>query len=145
MYQQKCPIYRNSKAVRDMVLFLMQVINTMLVTIVEGKMPDYPWIGWGEPTHGGGGRPSYSHNGIKQRWEAMAILHTTGIHKQVGAPKKVRKKGAHLLCFEKGENGGLTFFSPFFNRGIKRQYPNNCLLVQNVHTTFRRREKKSSM
>jgi hypothetical protein len=23
MYQQKCPIYRNSKAVRDMVLLLM--------------------------------------------------------------------------------------------------------------------------
>jgi hypothetical protein len=41
------------------------------------------------------------------------ILHTTGIHKQVGAPKKVRKKGAHLLCFEKGENGGLTFFTFF--------------------------------
>jgi len=25
-----------------------------LVTIVVGKMPDYPWIGRGEPTHGGG-------------------------------------------------------------------------------------------
>ena len=43
------------------------------------------------------------------------ILHTTGIHKQVGAPKKVRKKGSHLLCFEKGENGGLTFFFTFFS------------------------------
>ena len=43
------------------------------------------------------------------------ILHTTGIHKQVGAPKKVRKKGAHLLCSEKGENGGLTFFFTFFS------------------------------
>jgi len=27
MYQQKCPIYRNSKAVRDMVLFLMSAIT----------------------------------------------------------------------------------------------------------------------
>jgi hypothetical protein len=43
------------------------------------------------------------------------ILHTTGIHKEVGAPKKVRKKGAHLLGFEKGENGGLTFFFTFFS------------------------------
>ena len=31
-----------------------QVINTTLVTIVMGEMPDYPWIGRGEPTHGGG-------------------------------------------------------------------------------------------
>jgi hypothetical protein len=29
------------------------------VTIVVGKMPDYPWIGRGEPTHGGGESPSY--------------------------------------------------------------------------------------
>ena len=36
-----------------------QVINTTLVTIVVGKMPDYPWIGRGEPTHGGGESPSY--------------------------------------------------------------------------------------
>ena len=55
----------------------------------------------------------------KMRGNGNSILHTTGIHKQVGAPKKVRKKGLHLLCFEKGEIGGLTFFSPFF------QYPND--------------------
>jgi hypothetical protein len=28
--------------------------------------------------------------------------------------KKGEKKSFHLLCFEKGEIGGLTFFSPFF-------------------------------
>jgi hypothetical protein len=33
MYQQKCPIYRNSKAVRDMVLLLMaRVIPTSWAT-----------------------------------------------------------------------------------------------------------------
>ena len=42
------------------------------------------------------------------------IPHTTGIHKQVGAPKKVRKKGAHLLCSEKGEIGSSPFSPPFF-------------------------------
>ena len=46
-----------------------QVINTTLVTIVVGKRPDYPWIGRGEPTTGGGGSSSYWHNGIKQRWQ----------------------------------------------------------------------------
>jgi len=51
------------------------------------------------------------------------ILHTTGIHKQVGAPKKVRKKGAHLLCSEKGENGGLTFFHFFFQSWNKKAIP----------------------
>jgi hypothetical protein len=30
----------------------------------------------------------------------------------------------------------------FFNRGIKGHYPNDCLLVRNVHTTFWRRSKK---
>ncbi len=44
----------------------------------------------------------------------MAILHTTGIHKQIGEPKKVRKS-FHLLCYKKGEIGGLTFFSTFFS------------------------------
>jgi len=51
------------------------------------------------------------------------ILHTIGIHKQVGAPKKVRKKGAHLLCFEKGENGGLTSFFTFFQSWNKKAIP----------------------
>ena len=58
------------------------VINTTLVTIVVGKLSDYyPWMGRGEPTPGGGESPSYGDNGIKRRWEAMAILRTTGIHK----------------------------------------------------------------
>jgi hypothetical protein len=51
------------------------------------------------------------------------ILHTKGIHKQVGAPKKVRKKGSNLLCFKKGEIGGSPFFSPFFQSWNKKAIP----------------------
>ena len=54
--------------------------------------------------------------------------------------KKGEKKSFHLLCFEKGEIGGLTFFHLFFNRGIFWEYPNDRAQVQNVHTTFWRRE-----
>ena len=40
MYQQKCPIYRNSKAVRDMVLFLMISLDGGKVhTRVTNKVP----------------------------------------------------------------------------------------------------------
>jgi len=72
------------------------------------------------------------------------ILHSTGIHKQVGAPKKVRKK-VHTFCVpKKVRMEDSPFFHFLFNRGIKRQYPNNRLLVQNLHTTIRRRGKKKS-
>jgi hypothetical protein len=43
----------------------------------------------------------------------MEILHTTGIHKQVGDPTKVRKK-VPPFATKKGGIGGLTFFSIFF-------------------------------
>ena len=43
----------------------------------------------------------------------MEILHTTGIHKQVGDPKKVRKKVPPFAPPQKGEIGGLTFFNFF--------------------------------
>ena len=51
--------------------------------------------------------------------EIMGILHTTGIHKQVGEPKKVRKKVQPFVT-KKSEIGGLTFFSTFF-QSWKRQ------------------------
>jgi hypothetical protein len=41
--------------------------------------------------------------------EIMEILHTTGIHKHVGDPKKVRKKRFHLLPPIKGEIEGSLF------------------------------------
>jgi hypothetical protein len=44
--------------------------------------------------------------------EIMEILNTTGIHKQVGEPKKVRKKVQPFVT-KKGEIGGLTFFLLF--------------------------------
>jgi len=42
------------------------------------------------------------------------IPQTTGIHKQVGEPKKVRKTFPPFVS-KKGEIGGLTFFSTFFS------------------------------
>jgi hypothetical protein len=67
-----------------------------------------------------------------------------GIHKQVGEPKKVRKKGLHLLCFEKGEIGGLTFFSTFFS--IVEFFGNTQMIARRYKTYIRRfgeeREKK---
>jgi len=50
----------------------------------------------GRGSAGDGVSPSYLLD-----FNERDILHTTGIHKQVGAPKKVRKKGAHLLCSKK--------------------------------------------
>ena len=44
--------------------------------------------------------------------EIMEILHTTGIHKQVGDPKKCEKR-FHLLPSKKDEIRGLTFFHFF--------------------------------
>ena len=43
------------------------------------------------------------------------ILHTTGIHKEIKKDKKGEKKRFNVLCSEKGEIGGLTFFSTFFS------------------------------
>jgi hypothetical protein len=72
------------------------------------------------------------------------IFHIIGIHKQVGEPKKVRKKGLHLLCFEKGEIGGLTFFSTFFS--MVEFFGNTQMIARRYKTYIRRfgeeREKK---
>jgi hypothetical protein len=89
---------------------------------------------------GDGASPSYLLD-----FHESNIPHTTGIHKQVGEPKKVRKKGSNHLCFEKGENGGLTFFSPFFNLGLKRQYPYNCLLIQYTFDVSAKRGRKKKV
>ena len=45
----------------------------------------------------------------------MEILHTTGIHKQVGEPKTPKKgeKKVQPFVTKKGEIGGLTFFLLF--------------------------------
>jgi hypothetical protein len=44
---------------------------------------------------------------------------------------------------------GSPKVAPFFNRGKKGHYPNDCLLVQNVHTTFwqssEKKEKKGKV
>jgi hypothetical protein len=67
------------------------------------------------------------------------IPHTTGIHRVVVD----RKKG------KKGEKKRFNLLPPahqkshlFFNCGIKGHYPNDRLLVQNVHTTFWQRSDK---
>ena len=77
-------------------------------------MPDYMWMKTGQPTHGEGESPNFWYDGIEQKWGVMEILHTTGIHKQVGDPKKVRKKGSTFCPPKKGDIGELTFFSIFF-------------------------------
>ena len=56
---------------------------------------------------------------------------------------------------QKGEKKVSTFRVPkkvshiflhlFFNGGINRQYPNDRLLVQNVHTMFRQREEEKKV
>jgi hypothetical protein len=42
------------------------------------------------------------------------ILHTTGIHKQVNGPKKVRKKVSTFCVSKKVRSEDSPFFSPFF-------------------------------
>ncbi len=82
---------------------------------------------------GGGGNGRRRHNGWQDGRAAAAgqgdgvspaylpdfnerdIPHNTGIHKQVGEPKKVRKKVSTFCVPKKGEIGGLTFFSTFFS------------------------------
>jgi hypothetical protein len=44
----------------------------------------------------------------------MEILHTTGIHKQVGDPKKVRKQGSTFCPPKKVRSEGSPFSPPFF-------------------------------
>jgi hypothetical protein len=56
--------------------------------------------------------------------------------------KKVRKKGSTFCISKKVRLEGSPKVAPFFNRGIKEHYPNDCLLVQNVHTMFWRRSGK---
>jgi hypothetical protein len=43
----------------------------------------------------------------------MEILHTTGIHEQVGDPKKVRKKGSTFCPPKKGRSEGSAFVQFF--------------------------------
>ena len=69
----------------------------------------------------------------------MEILHITGIHKQVGDPKKVGKKGSTFCPQKKVRSEGSPFFSIVENTG---SYPNDRHLVQNIHTMFWRRNEK---
>jgi hypothetical protein len=68
------------------------------------------------------------------------IPHTAGIHKQAGEPKKVRKKVSTFCVSKKVRSEGSPFFPPFFQSWNFWQYPNDREQVQNLHTTFRRRE-----
>jgi hypothetical protein len=74
--------------------------------------------------------------------EIMEILHTTGIHKQVGDPKKVRKKVPPFGPPKRWDWRAHLFFNFFFNCGKYRQYPNDHRLVQNVLTMFWRRNEE---
>jgi len=50
MYQQKCPIYRNSKAVRDMVLFLMRALaceKAASRNMHPDVLAQVEWMMWG--------------------------------------------------------------------------------------------------
>jgi hypothetical protein len=51
----------------------------------------------------------------------------------------VRKKVSTFCVPKKVRSEGSPFSPPFFQCGMNRQYPNDRLLVQNVHTTFRQR------
>ena len=101
-----------------------QVLNTTLLTIAVEQMPDYLWMKTGQPTHGEGESPSYWYDvGIEQKWGGMEILHTTGIHKQVGDPKKVRKKGSTFCPQKKVRSEGSPFSPPFFQSWKKQAIP----------------------
>ena len=55
--------------------------------------------------------------------EIIEILHTTGIHKQVGDPKKVRKKGSTFCPPKKVRSEGSPFSPPFFQSWKKQAIP----------------------
>jgi hypothetical protein len=57
----------------------------------------------------------------------------------------VRKKVSTFCVSKKVRSEGSPFFHLFFNRGIFWQYPNDREQVQNLHTTFRRREGKKKV
>ena len=112
------------------------MINTTLVTIVMGKLPDYyPWIGRGEPTPGGGESPSYgimASNEDERQWQFYVLQES-----YAGEwTKKGEKKSFHLLCFEKGEIGGLTFFFTFFS--IVEIFGNTQMIARKYKTYIRR-------
>ena len=50
--------------------------------------------------------------------------------------KKGEKKSFHLLCFEKGEIGGLTFFFTFFS--IVEFFGNTQMIARKYKTYIRR-------
>ena len=54
--------------------------------------------------------------------------------------KKGEKKVSTFCVSKKVRSEGSPFFHLFFNRGIFWQYPNDRAQVQNLHTTFWRRE-----
>jgi hypothetical protein len=101
-----------------------------------GKLPDYyPWIGRGEPTPGGGESPSYgimASNEDERQWQFYVLQES-----YAGEwTKKGEKKSFHLLCFEKGEIGGLTFFFTFFS--IVEFFGNTQMIARKYKTYIRR-------
>jgi hypothetical protein len=95
----------------------------------------------GQPPQGEEVTPSYQWHQTNER----GIPHTTGIHRIVvdqKKGKKVRKKGSTFCILKNVRLEGSPKVAPFFKRGINGHYPNDCLLVQNVHATFWRRSKK---
>ena len=57
-------------------------------------------------------------------------------HMQVRWTKKGEKTSFHLLCFEKGEIGGLTFFFTFFS--IVEFFGNTQMIARKYKTYIRR-------
>jgi len=70
---------------------------------------------------GGGGQniDTMASNEDERQWQFYILQKF--INRSV--TKKGEKKGSNLLCFEKGEIGGLTFFSPFFQSWNKKAIP----------------------
>jgi hypothetical protein len=76
MYQQKCPIYRNSKAVRDMVLLLMFPITSagghkyrMVAVELDGNYID------AEPMKSRSARElTEAYKRIYARWKATGVI-----------------------------------------------------------------------
>ena len=64
--------------------------------------------------------------------EIMEILHTTGIHKQVRDPKKVRKKGS-TFCLPKMVRSES---SPFFNFFLIMENTCNTQMIAAWYKTY---------
>jgi hypothetical protein len=56
----------------------------------------------------------------RTKMRGKGILHTTGIHKLVVDPKKVRKKGSTFCPPKKVRSEGSPFSPPFFHCGKNR-------------------------